>query len=121
MSKQSFNSVARRILLKTWYVISFLGIYAVEVVKSNIRVARDALWPKFSMSPAFVAIPLDAKTDMECLILANLITMTPGSLSVDISQDRKYLYVHGLYVTDCDALRAEIKNNLERRVLRIFR
>lgn len=54
-------------------------------------------------------------------MLANLITMTPGTLSLDISEDRKILYIHAMYIHDIDALRADITDNLERRVLEILR
>jgi multicomponent Na+:H+ antiporter subunit E len=68
-----------------------------------------------------VAIPLDVETDVEITLLANLITLTPGTLSMDISDDRKVLYVHAMYVDDPEALRAEIKNGFERRVLEMLR
>ncbi len=102
-------------------VLSFVAYYIKEVLLSNFVVARDVLTPTHYMKPGIVAIPLRAETDFEITLLANLITMTPGTLSLDISDDRKTLYVHAMYVHDIDALRSEITDNLERLVLEIVR
>ena len=87
---------------------------------SSLRVAYDVLTPTLHMRPAIVAIPLDAETDLQITILANFITLTPGTLSLDVSPDRKTLYVHAMYVDDVDAFRREIKEELERRVIEVF-
>ena len=73
------------------------------------------------MKPGIVAIPLDAKTDLEITFLANLITLTPGTLSLDCSEDRKTLYIHSMYIDDLEKFRAEIKNTLEKRLLEVMR
>jgi multicomponent Na+:H+ antiporter subunit E len=73
--------------------------------------------------PGVVAIPLDARTDAEITLLANLITLTPGSVSLDLSEDRRVLYVHAMYIDggDVEAYRRSIKEGLERRVLELLR
>jgi multicomponent Na+:H+ antiporter subunit E len=101
--------------------LAFLVYYLKELIISNGVIAYDILTPSFHMTPGVVGIPLDARTDLEITVLANLITMTPGTLSLDISPDRKTLYVHAMYIRDPDALRSDIKNNLERRVLELLR
>jgi multicomponent Na+:H+ antiporter subunit E len=70
-----------------------------------------------------VAIPLDAKSDIEITLLANLITLTPGTLSLDVSSDRSVLYIHVMYVDndDLDEVRRKIKSGFERRVLEVLR
>jgi len=68
-----------------------------------------------------VAVPLDARSDMEITLLANLITLTPGTLSLDVSDDRSVLYVHGMFVEDAQLMREQIKNGFERRVLELLR
>ncbi|MBO9362721.1 MAG: Na+/H+ antiporter subunit E, partial [Thermoflexus sp.] len=69
-----------------------------------------------------VAIPLDARTDAEITLLANLITLTPGSLSIDVSADRKVLYVHIVEIGEHpDQFRRKIKERLERRLLEVMR
>ena len=106
---------------KPFGVLCFLGYYLKELVVSNIIIARDILTPTHYMKPGVVAIPIQARTDVEITILANLITMTPGTLSLDVSADRKTLYVHAMYIHDVEALRADITGNFERRVLEMLR
>jgi multicomponent Na+:H+ antiporter subunit E len=110
-----------KLLRKLPLLLGFVAFYLKELVLSNLRVAYDALTPTHYMSPAFVGIPLDVKTDFEILLLANLITMTPGTVSLDLSSDRRTLYVHAMYVTDADTLRRKIKADLERRVIQLLR
>ena len=54
-------------------------------------------------------------------MLANLITLTPGTLTLDVAPDRKSLYVHAMFVDDPEQIRAEIKNGMERRLLEVMR
>lgn len=102
-------------------LIGFIFYYLWELLQSNAVIAYDVLTPRHHMRPGVIGIPLDARTDLEITVLANLITMTPGTLSLDISPDRKTLYVHAMYIRDPEELRADIKNNLERRVLELLR
>jgi multicomponent Na+:H+ antiporter subunit E len=99
----------------------FLFYYLWDLVKSNAVIAYDVLTPTDYMKPGVIGIPLTAETDLEITALANLITMTPGTLSLDVSADRKTLYVHAMYINDPEVLRREIKENLERRVLELMR
>jgi multicomponent Na+:H+ antiporter subunit E len=101
--------------------IGFALYYLYELVKSNVIVAYDIITPTHHMKPGVVAIPLEAKTDFEITLLANLISMTPGTLSLDISHDRKVLFVHAMYIDDPEAIRREITEKFERRVLEILR
>jgi multicomponent Na+:H+ antiporter subunit E len=73
--------------------------------------------------PGVIGIPLDARTDAEITLLANLITLTPGSVSLDLSEDRSVLYVHAMYIDggDVEAYRRSVKEGLERRVLELLR
>lgn len=84
---------------------------------------RAPLAPASYVCPGVVAIPLDARTDVEITLLANLITLTPGSLSLDLSEDRRVLYVHAMYIDggDVEAYRRSVKEGLERRVLELLR
>lgn len=102
-------------------VARFLGFYLLAVVRANLRVAVDVVTPRHRSRPGVVAVPLDARTDAEITVLANLLTMTPGSLSLDVSDDRRVLYVHAMFVEDADAFRRDLKENFERRVLEMLR
>ena len=110
-----------KLMSKFFRLVGFLGFYLKELLLANLRVAHDAVTPTHHMRPAFLAIPLDATTDAEILLFANLMTMTPGSVSVDVSSDRRVLYVHVMYVEDPALERREIKEHFERRVLRLMR
>ncbi|MBN2364968.1 MAG: hypothetical protein EH225_02405 [Calditrichaeota bacterium] len=102
-------------------IISFVFFYIWEVILSNFRVAYDILTPRHRMNPGIIALPLEEHTDLELMAIFNLITMTPGTLSLEISPDRKFLYIHAMYVKNPDVLRNELKNKIEKRILEIFR
>jgi multicomponent Na+:H+ antiporter subunit E len=102
-------------------VLGFIVYYLWELIKSNAIIAYDVLTPTHHMKPGVIGIPIEAKTDLEITALANLITMTPGTLSLDISPDRKTLYVHAMYIHDPEELRRDIKENFEPRVLALLR
>lgn len=97
--------------------VTFLVWFLWEVVQSNFRVAWDVITPKAYRKPGIIAVPLDVKTDAEITVLANLLTLTPGTLSLDVSDDRRVLYVHAMFVDDPEETRREIKESFERRVI----
>ena len=99
------------------FALYFLGLFA----RASWRITVEIITPQKTMRPAIIAVPLDASTDMEILILSSLITLTPGGLALDVSSDRQYIYVHEMYVTDPEHARAELKNGLERRLLEVLR
>jgi len=102
-------------------LISFLFYFLYELIKANIQVAIDVVTPKFYMTPGIVALPLEAKTDLEITLLANLISLTPGTLSLDVSEDKKVLYVHAMYIENKEEFIEDIKNGFEKRLLAILR
>ena len=106
---------------KVRQVFGFALYFLWELVLANLRVAYDVVTPTHHMRPGVIAIPLDAQTDAEITTLANFITLTPGTLSLDVSEDRKVLYIHAMYIYDREALRREIKSGLERRILEVMR
>jgi multicomponent Na+:H+ antiporter subunit E len=91
-----------------------------ELVRANLRLALDVATPRYHMKPGIVAVPLDATTDAEILLLAMLINLTPGSVALDVSPERTVMYVHVMYIDTPDAARAEIKNGFERRVREVL-
>ncbi len=107
-------------IARLWRFLSFQVFFVKELVKANLRVAWEVMTPKHHMRPAIIAIPLDTESDLQITILANFITLTPGTLSLDVSPDRKTLYVHAMYVDDVDIFRREIKEQIERRVIEVF-
>lgn len=103
------------------HLISFVFYFLWEIILANLRVAYTLARPKRYLRPGVIAIPLAAKTGGEITILANCITLTPGTLSLDVSTDRQTLYIHALTIWDARALQDEIKNHLERRILEVMR
>jgi multicomponent Na+:H+ antiporter subunit E len=105
---------------KAMLVLRFAGFYLWELVLANLRVARAVLAVRPKLVPAVIAIPLEARSDLAITLLANLITLTPGSLALDISTDRAVMYVHTMQAEDIDQVRLDIKE-LEARVLEVTR
>ena len=105
---------------KVRLIVAFLPFFLWEMIKANFRVAYEVVTPHHTMSPGVVAVPLNVTSDAEITLLANLITLTPGTLSLDVSTDRQVLYVHVMFVTDADTFRHEVKEGFERRVMEIF-
>lgn len=108
-------------LSRVWWVIDLTLVFLWEVLKANFIVAGLALARKIELNPGVVRVPLELESDLAIVILANMITLTPGSLSVDITPDRKQFIVHVLNMTSEDEVRREIKETFERRILRIVR
>ena len=100
--------------------IGFLGFFIKELVQANLRVAFDILTPPWHMQPGVIALPLSARTEMEITLVANLISLTPGTLSLDVSDDRKVLYIHAMFLDDEEELRRNLKE-MEHRALELFR
>jgi multicomponent Na+:H+ antiporter subunit E len=73
------------------------------------------------MKPAIIAVPLTVDRDFEIALLANIITLTPGTLSLDVSSDNKIIYIHSMYVDDPKEFIEEVKNGFERKLMEITR
>jgi multicomponent Na+:H+ antiporter subunit E len=119
-ARQFFTFGTRRPLLMTWRWLRFMAFGFVEIVKSSVAVARSVLSPNMNLRPGIVAIPLDVQSDEGITTLANLITLTPGTVSLDVSSDRKTLYIHAYDVVDPEALRRDTKAVFERRVQELW-
>jgi multicomponent Na+:H+ antiporter subunit E len=117
----SISDNSSRYVQRLLQIPSFIIFFLAELIKANLRVMLDVVTPKHQMVPGIVAIPLDVQGDLEITLLANLITLTPGTLSLDVSDDCKVLYVHSMYIYDPDTFRRGIKENLERRIIELLR
>ncbi|MGG7517182.1 Na+/H+ antiporter subunit E [Allorhizobium undicola] len=101
-------------------LFSLLGLFLWELMKSAFRVTALVLSPRLAIRPGILAYRLTVTRDFEIALLANLITLTPGTLSVDVSDDRKTLYIHALDCSDPDATRREIAEGFERKIRETF-
>lgn len=102
-------------------VIIFMLYFLYEFLKANIQVAYDVVTPRYFMRPGIVKYPMDAKSDLEITIFTNLISLTPGTLILDVSDDKKVVYIHVMYLTDREDFIRHIKNGMEKKLLDILR
>lgn len=114
---------ASRYFSKTRLLFYFVVFFVYSLIAASLRLAFDILTPTHRMRPGIIAVPLDARTDLEITLLANLISFTPGTLSLEVSGDRKVLFVHVMYIDsgDVELVRRKIKESWERRVLELLR
>lgn len=109
-------------LRQLYYFVVYVFHFLRELTLANYQVAKLVLTPKLPIRPGFVSIPLDAKTDFEITSFANSITLTPGTISVHIPDDRHAIVIHAIDVgDDIDALRNGTKAALEAPILRFTR
>ena len=106
---------------RTRRVVSLFALFLYELVLSSWRVAVLVVQPRMDLKPGIFAYPLKVDREFEITLLANLITLTPGTLSVDVSEDRRFLYVHALDCSDPDQTRIDIANGFERKIMEAFR
>jgi multicomponent K+:H+ antiporter subunit E len=100
--------------------VQLLALFALDIVVANLAVARAALSPRLRLAPRFVHVPLDLAEPAPVTLLAAMVTLTPGTVSVDINLEARVLLVHALIVEDAAATAAEIKSRYESRIKEIF-
>lgn len=111
-----------KVLLRPVWLLNLLLYFLWDLLRSSVEVAWDVLTPQTLAEPKMLLLPLDAKTDAEIMATANLISLTPGTLSVDVSDDRSTLLVHTMFgASNPEATKAQLKRGIERRVLRVLR
>ncbi|MCQ2004920.1 Na+/H+ antiporter subunit E [Rhizobium sp. NRK18] len=102
-------------------VLSLLILFLKELALSAWGVARLVLRRDMNLKPGIFAFPLTVDRDFEIVLLANMITLTPGTLSVDVSEDRKTLYVHAVDCSDPEGTVRSIADGFERKIMEAFR
>ena len=106
----------RRYFLRVFRWIKLLVLFHWELVVSSLSVAWDVLTPRHRARPGIVAVPLRAKGEAEVLLVTNLISLTPGTLSLDVTEDCNTLYVHAMFADDPARIRRDIEEGMERWV-----
>jgi multicomponent Na+:H+ antiporter subunit E len=99
----------------------FLAYYTRALLLANVRIAQDVLSPGLRVRPGFFTVDLQTETDLELLAYANLVTMTPGTLSLDVSADGRKLLIHAMYAADPEQIKKSIGHKLQSKVLGVFR
>ncbi len=88
-----------------------------EVIKANLQIAQLILWKPSRVQPALIKVPLDIKTDRGIFLLSSMITLTPGTLTLDVSEDRRYLYVHVTHTMNPEEVISGIKQGFEKKLM----
>lgn len=110
----------RPVLRRPLKAVRFGLLVGRDIVAANIVVARQVLGPLDRLRPGFVEVPLDLDDPFVATLLAGVVTLTPGTVSIDIDMERKLLSVHALDVPDRSALIAQIKSRYEQPLKEIF-
>jgi len=110
-----------RYFTRALLVLRLLMFFLKALVVSNARVLWDVVTPSQISRPGIIRMDLDARTDLEIMLVANLISLTPGTLSIDLSPNRRTLYVHVMFLENIEAACQELKEGLEKRVLEVLR
>ena len=101
-------------------VFRLFTFFLYELILSSIRVAWDVLTPTHLSQPAIIEMPLDVTSDFEIFLVANLISLTPGTLCLDVDRKRHRLIIHAMFASDPDQLVRELKEGMETKVKRVF-
>lgn len=102
-------------------LVGFVLYFFEALAAATLRISYDVLTPTHRMTPGVIGIPLDARTPGEITFLALVVSLTPGTLALDVSSDRRVLYIHAMYAADPEAVRRDIKQGFERRILELLR
>lgn len=102
-------------------IIGFALFFIYEMLKANLQVAFDVITPRFFMKPGIVMFPMQAKTDFEITMLANCVSLTPGTLIIAVSDDKSAIFIHVMYLKDRNKFVEDLRNGLERRLLEVLR
>ncbi|RDI36941.1 Na+/H+ antiporter subunit E [Falsibacillus pallidus] len=115
--RRFFNS--RFYLLRAAAVLNLVYIFIKELLLANWAVFKVILKPKLDMKPGIFAMSTTLETKWEVTVLANLITLTPGTFVIDVSSDNKILYIHAMDVPDVEEAIDGIRNSFEKAILEV--
>ncbi|MDX5323295.1 MAG: Na+/H+ antiporter subunit E [Exiguobacterium sp.] len=117
--------VLRRFLHFDFYMrrvfaaFKLIALFIKELIMSNIDVVKVLLSPKFDIEPGIIEVPTQLKSDWELTLLASLISLTPGTLSMDFSEDKKSIFVHSIHVPDKEEMIREIHDTFEKAIMEV--
>lgn len=94
-------------------IVTFLW----ELIVSSVQVVWDVLTPQHKSRPGIISVPLDVTREEQILVLTNYISLTPGTLCLDVIEETNTLYIHAMFADDPEEIRRSIKEGVERRVL----
>ncbi|MBE0506006.1 MAG: Na+/H+ antiporter subunit E [Marinospirillum sp.] len=107
---------AKKPLLAVKYFLKVLF----DIITANVEVAILVVGPIKRMKPGFIAIPLDITRELPITLLASTVSLTPGTVSCEVSEDHRWLFVHALNITNEQDMIDQIKNRYEAPLKEIF-
>jgi multicomponent Na+:H+ antiporter subunit E len=111
----------RLYIFRLWSTLKLALLFFKELTLSNISVLQVVLRPKMDIQPMIFALPTDLEHDWEITLLSSLITLTPGTIVLNVSDDQKTLYIHAIDVDDVDDAIDSIKNSFEKAIKEVSR
>ncbi|MGM8214189.1 Na+/H+ antiporter subunit E [Bacillaceae bacterium W0354] len=108
-------------LFRVVNVIKLILLFIKELIKSTLSVVRLVYKPKLNIEPGIFELPIDLKNNWEITLLANLITLTPGTLSVAVAEDNTKIFIHAIDLPDVEESIMDIKNSFEKAILEVTR
>jgi multicomponent Na+:H+ antiporter subunit E len=106
--------------LGAYKVVELVLVAVWEIIYASLQLAVLVLLPRLNIRPAVVALDLEVTSDLQIVTLANLITLSPGTAALDLSADRRTLFIHTITLDDREKFRRRIKDRLERRILEVI-
>ena len=120
MNGSGFPSAPHRVLVRGRRITSFAAAYLVRFLRANYEVAREIVTPGDGLAPAIVEVPLRSRTPFEIASYMSLVSLTPGTVALALSEDRSRLAVHGMHAGDPEHFRADLRD-LEEQMLAAWR
>ena len=114
---QPLTGVQSSYFKRVWHWLKLIVMFHYELIVSSAQVLWDIVTPRHRARPALIDMPLDAKSDAGILLVTNLISLTPGTLSIDVSADRKTLQIHAMFADDREAVIHALKSGMEKWVI----
>lgn len=105
---------------KPLILLKFLRVVLWHILEANFVVAKLVLGKNKNLNPGFITVELDVKSPLGISVLANVISLAPGTVSCDLSQDRQSLIVHALHIEDAQQIIDEIKQQYEKPIIEVF-
>lgn len=111
----------RAYFYRVYKILVFILFFLKDMVKANLEATKEILSPGLNMSPGIIAYEHRLKTDFEITMMTNIIALTPGTMVIKISDDKKILYIHSLYLADREKFVENMKNGLEKKLIEALR
>lgn len=115
------DSAEKGYFYKVPKLLLFCLFFLYDILKANIEVTKEILTPRFQLRPAVVTFEHSLKSDFEITMLTNLIALTPGTMVLKISPDKKYLFIHCFNIKDKEQFIAHLRNGLEKKLIEVIR